>query len=182
MNVSSALPQALTHDCRLVSGWQCGGVMNIVGEGNSSHRHATHSIHRLVKNQSSNSIANASQTAQNPQSTVPSPIPDPSHPTQHTLNAAQPAFAAASGGQRRNSRTGAPDGRGGSRPHPGEPDCQLARIAADRAPPSVLARRAGACERLGFRRSSGARRPRQPHGACQPRERKEAWGIDSARR
>ena len=74
MNVSSALPQALTHDCRLVSGWQCGGVMNIVGEGNSSHRHATHSIHRLVKNQSSNSIANASNRAE---PAIHSPKPNP---------------------------------------------------------------------------------------------------------
>ena len=48
--------------------------MNIVGEGNSSHRHATHSIHRLVKNQSSNSIANASNRAE---PAIHSPKPNP---------------------------------------------------------------------------------------------------------
>ena len=43
-----------------------GGVEN-------SRNHTTHSIHRLIKNQSSNSITDESQTARNPQSQVPSP-------------------------------------------------------------------------------------------------------------
>ncbi len=61
-----------------------GGVKN-------SRHHATHSMHRLIKHQSSNSITDESPTPPNPQSKIPSPISDPSHHTATSRHSAAPA-------------------------------------------------------------------------------------------
>ncbi len=65
--------------------------MNILGGGENSRLHATHSIPRLIKNQPSKAIATESQTAPTPQSQAPSPGPAHCHHAAMSRHSAAPA-------------------------------------------------------------------------------------------